>query len=399
MRVIRILVPGDWRDGWIYKDSIYLVDRSNSFFCAPVREALNAISADYGPASTLAAEALVFRSGDWKNSALFERAVALRSTRLEILDVPDIVIPDGIFRPVSTLNLDSYLYDFKFYANRVYMASEEGLFESRVDPDHPWLAADLSAGAPVPATAIAANYGLLLASAGEDGLWQSHIDFGFDSPISVDDSKLKRLADNSSSASFARHNVINYAIEDGRSTTELYRGETITVPRSLNQKFESVRIESLKSPLRLDHLDDRPKHGAKRKGAVERPVERLHIVANHWNTLLAQQKDEVQVVNLTVAKNENPRLNVRDRWASEETKREMSVSLEGAHSIQGVKSGFVIERDDTLALFSRHGSVDLLKEAVGRVRTFPDSQRVTDTVFATTNAGCLFMGYKDLESN
>lgn len=392
-----ILIPGNWRDGWIYKESLYLLDRSGVFFHTPVERIIQRVELIYGPAATFLVEATIFRSGDWKPGAIFKRACAVPSTYHEFAQVPNIVIDADILRPLPRLSVDSYVYDLEFYANRLYMASEEGLIEAYVPSRRPADAESPHVGRLGEVQGVAAGYGMLLASAGEDGLLQGPIYFGEDAPPASADENLRRADTHSDEAEFSGYSVINYKTDERGSGAAILRSQT-QLETVTQASYPSYRVTHLERPADLDAVASEALKGRKKvkvsEGRTGDPKGR--VVANSKNKLLVALEGNIGVLQVNHAgpgATHDLDISPNSLWKNEIAKGQLASFVDKADSIVGIRSGFLVEEERQVTCFTAKGSLPLVNEPVGTIRTFPRAYRVNDTVLMTVSGGCLLVGF------
>lgn len=212
--VVSLRIPGEWRDAWLYKQHLIIWQRDNSMLSVNVDRVLDAIRHEYDAATATAIEYILMRN-DWKNSEQFRKLLnvpgverslrsAIRATKGTVsLTADSLAMEPAGAEPASGVLLDSHIY-----ANRIYCASTEGLFES-------YFHAQRRTGSPQEqlmsrrVAHVSARYACLNVSAEEEGLWYQPIQIG-DRHWSGAPADFVRAADVSLGTSYASRHLLNY---------------------------------------------------------------------------------------------------------------------------------------------------------------------------------------------
>ena len=142
MKSVRIRIPGVWSDGWLYKESLVLWSLDGDLCFLPLSEIRGAVQREAGHQVAVASDYLIFRN-DWKYSAQFTDLIRLPQVASGLFDffgddeVLTVAIRDSAVRSSGTTSHSGYVLDTEVYANRIYSASEEGLFETEFNPNFP----------------------------------------------------------------------------------------------------------------------------------------------------------------------------------------------------------------------------------------------------------------------
>ena len=144
LRVVEIRMPGRWSDAWLYKEHLVLWSRDGVMHILPFRQITASIRRVSTRSQSIAIEHLVLRN-DWKASEQFRKLMSIDSIRQGFLaEVPasgepltiDVADVDPV--PLDSEPIPGTILDSTMYANRVYVGSTEGLFETYFTPDDPY---------------------------------------------------------------------------------------------------------------------------------------------------------------------------------------------------------------------------------------------------------------------
>src|ERR1700722_12538120 len=135
LRVLRFDLPGEWADGWLYKDHLILRSRVGEMYYSPLGEIVKLVKKLTSPRLSVVSDYLVFRS-DWKIGEQFRRLLEISGIERDFLADfagTEIVVPIDEFMPipVASEKIPGFSLDAVMYANRVYVGSTAGLFETR----------------------------------------------------------------------------------------------------------------------------------------------------------------------------------------------------------------------------------------------------------------------------
>jgi hypothetical protein len=216
LRILRIWLPGNWADGWLYKEQLILWSMAGEMFVLPVAELTQLVRQRASARYSVAADYAIFRN-DWKGSEQFKRL-------LTMTDFTEALYGEfGDTNESATMILDSYnpvpvpsdsvpgrLLDASVYANRIYMASTDGLFETRFNPDKPQYSHPVVRRLDHQVSAINAKYSVIIASADDRGLLFAPVNFD-DTNWWRQDQAFVTIAERSCRNSFASFNVLNYS--------------------------------------------------------------------------------------------------------------------------------------------------------------------------------------------
>lgn len=396
---IQLRIPGQWRDIWLYKNRIYLWDRIGLLRYLDMEAAYKKLAKNYGLNIAFLVQQLIFRN-DWKvgeQTRLMLQIPELESAFLRPFRGNDRIVlelPENLFgfsgseayrEPV----LDSYLY-----ANRLYLATLNGLFESYIHPRHPDREYELNQQLDRRVSRLAVGYAAINASAEDDGLLFGRIRFAADE--SADDSLVgrpgfkpstfRRVADYSLSSSYAGRNLLNYTQDAAPS---LLRSRIEERPAQGTARFDDVQVIGYEQESELltttqSTLSD--------LGQGTPPAELdIKVLGNSNSHILASVAGRLHVVNLRVG-NENRDVRLQPVKSYREASR-IHVNLDEVLETYPISSGFAIELEDSIKLMTRSGSYNLLKGAAARVRTFVESRRHKEVVAVVQEESVSLIGF------
>src|SRR5579863_636918 len=114
--IVRIHIPGDWRDIWLYKDYMLLWSRSGLLHIIPVQQIIRYIEMEVDITTAVILQHLLFRN-DWKASEQFRRMLAIPSLRnvfsRSIRECSEniVVVPDSIGEISAAQSVPGVLLD------------------------------------------------------------------------------------------------------------------------------------------------------------------------------------------------------------------------------------------------------------------------------------------------
>jgi hypothetical protein len=166
----------------------------------------------------------LFRN-DWKDSAVFHELTSLGPVADALTRIADefhravVIEVQPAIEDLRIPGVPASMLDTEIYANRAYIGTVDGLFETRFNPAFARSDEDLVQVTDLRTSAVTAKYMSLNVSTGCTGLWFRPIVFGANGDAgfyveSEEREDLVRVADESESASFAGRNLLNY---DGAS--------------------------------------------------------------------------------------------------------------------------------------------------------------------------------------
>lgn len=382
-------IPGEWAQGWLYKDHLFLWNNSGALLHAPVSKFVQSIADTHDQDIALAAQLALFRN-DWKGglqtSALFRparirdslRATAhaaglLRGVELSSSDLSDVDVED----------VPGMLLSVSIYGNHAFIASSEGLFEANLNPNYLDRSVEILQRLQAAAHDVETNYGAVAVSAFEEGLWFDEIDFGegaswqFGGPM-------QRIGEYSTGVSMASTNLLNFTDE---GVPDLYLGHAERRRQSGRSRYESVAVTGYeRASADLSYLSAR---GLDVDESFIRDG-RVRLLANSRQQLLYDVDGELRLLRLLTG------ANVRlDRPTS--LKAKMEDVTTGSHliSTHALGAGFLMETFERVVWVDRTGIHDVTAAPAVSVRTFPGSKHFQDTALIIEEDRALLVGFLD----
>jgi hypothetical protein len=388
----------------LYKEHLLLWTPSGELQFLSLSELRNQVVKQYGRATAVVADYLIFRN-DWKRSKQF----------LDLMSMP--LVAHEILRPLldnggrlrlaleadslgqaASDPLDGYLLDASIYGNRVFAATDNGLFETAFDPRfsdnrEPLLQHHHGANA----TGVETHAGRLAVSLGSDGLRTRSIEFGSGDSwwVGLDQKEQSKIDEISYDVSFASYSLLNY---NGNEAPSFLRANLSTQKAGSGSMYDVKLIEKFDRGLDLGSSMTRV---AKSGESIDVEKERgsltddsVRVVGNaNYKLLLATNNGDV-VVNLS-AYEKKPVLAVRNKDFSRAANS--SRFADDALSTQTLSSGFLIEAFDYTAVITAHGSFKIIEEPRARVRSFPRSRRHDDAFTAVGDGFVELVGFVEYQ--
>lgn len=373
LHTVSLRIPGEWRDAWLYREYLYLWDNDGGIIRVPV-DTIQRETSELGPSRALLIDNLIFRN-DWKHAEQFRRWVHLRGARNALLDehANDVYHEIHVGASALKVNTDSvpgYLLDCNIYGNRLFSATESGLYETFLPPQrfseeyHPLL--------PIMETrvfGVDARGSRIVAAAGEQGLFERRINLGDGEAWATQaaEQRAVRIDDYSRRASFANYSVLNYK---GDPNPSLIRTHTSTTTNE-RSGFSETLVDGFEQPTSIDEKLEAV------MGDTELDANRVY--GNSGNRLLVANRRHARVVNLYTDTNHEVRLS-ENRYFRETAIDHTKIT--SSLATYRLRSGFLLEMFSGVNLITTSGSYDVYTEPCLRIRTFPASRRYFDAFAA-----------------
>jgi len=369
--------------------------------CIPVERILAAIAKETDAPTAAGLEYLLFRN-DWKNSDQFRKISSLPGVAQSIrravkaTDGEVTVDPAGLsLEPLSTEPAPGTLLDSHIYANRLYCASTEGLFESYLFENHTM---------PSPQTQllslrcadVSAGYGCVNVSTGEEGLWYQPVLFG-DRRMFEKPRPFEQVAAVSLGNSYASRHLLNYV---GRGAPQFLRADAEKRRMGDYAEYDEWQVRGYQEPRNLrraaihalesqgmavvdeDSDEDSDEH-AELDGNFD-------VLGNSNFRLLVQWSNRLRV--LDVAAYEDKDITVRPDKRFE---RASAIQLGPDEILEtyAFGGGFLVESFSDVRLLTETGSHILFEQPAARVRTFSSSRRYQDVAAIVTEDALYLVGF------
>ncbi|WP_244789583.1 hypothetical protein [Streptomyces sp. BJ20] len=421
--VFRLRVPGEWRDAWLYKEHVLLWGRDGSLYMLDMERISKAVLAKHGPSRAGLLDYLILRN-DWKASSAFRRIMSMpevasaffRDFRIEGNELDLTVSLEPI--KIGHENTPGYLFDSAIYANRLYQATSEGLFESHFNPNHEIDEMPLMQFLEHETRCVSAQYMAVNASAEERGLWFAPIrlfdrdDYGYAedeywdvlgeneegypaTPIRRSDNRMEQVADYSSACSSAARHLLNYtdAPIPGFLRAHDVRGRSHE--RAQFEEWMVTGYEQERSIQELTYkaLDFRDPYGV-RDDVVSDWDDGAEVLGNSNHRLLVKKGDVLEVVNVSAFENRDVavkknldfgKVNLQDFGGSE------------ILSTRDLASGFAIELFDSVSVVTASSVFRVYGEPAARIRTFRQSKRYKDVLAVVGERDLSLVGFIEFD--
>lgn len=397
LHIMRLDLPGLWSDGWLYKEHLILWGRDGHMYVLPLSDVANSLRDLEYPPLEIVADFLLFRN-DWKASEQFGRLFTLRGIEKSFTDnfpkeTGEIVIQldDATPAPVGSDQIPGVILDSAIYANRVYVGSTLGLFETRFDPDNPIEANPLADRMSKRVSTVTAAYSAVNGSAGEGGLWFGRMNFD-DGPWWRERSNFKQVADYSRGNSFADVNLLNYTDESfpgflrSETVKEQSRDRSVREDRRITGYRESTDIAMLMTSALASGR--RSRYGTPDL-SPDTDGEAADVLGNSGKRLLVAWNESLRVVDLSLQHNRD--LTVRPD-KSYQGIADLEIDPYAILDTHAFGKGFLVELSNEVRLINSQGSFTLISEPVARIRTFARSRRYREVVLLIRETGVSLLG-------
>jgi len=401
LRVFHLRIPGQWNDGWLYKEHLILWSRSGQMFVTELAELLEKAHTQLTPALSVAADYAIFRN-DWKSSEQVNRLIEVADVRQAFFkDFPDsgapliMEIESLEMRPSQSDPVPGFILDVSLYADHIFTGTSEGLFESRFDAKSPqarrpvvqWLEKEVSA--------VNAKNSIVNSSAGEQGLLFSEVNFQ-DLNWWSERPSFRQTAEISYYNSFVTYHVLNYA---DKAFPAFLRAETESrVGRTGSSDYQESRVVAYHDQADISFIAGAAIDGSRRvklseshslKSNVEaEPAGR--VLGNSVNRLLVHWGNALRVVDISAQKGKDIAARPDPKYGAI---GEADIRPSSVLRTYAIESGFLVELFDEIRLMTPHGSYLVAKEQAARIRTFPYSRRYQDMALVVGEDNVTLIGF------
>ncbi|MEV7513201.1 hypothetical protein AB0O57_35135 [Streptomyces sp. NPDC091201] len=360
---------------------------------------------EWGPSRAALLDYLVFRN-DWKVGSAFRRIMGMP-------DVASAFLKD--FRHAGNeldvfLNLEptrvsgtatpGYLFDAAIYANRLYQATSEGLFEAYFNPLRPRDEMPLTQFLEYETRCVAAHYMAVNASAEDRGLWFSPIalqdpgdyaywEDGLEDPFREEGygppvirrsrGGMEQVAEYSAACSPASRHLLNYT---EAPMPGFLKARDVQGRSHENAQFEEWMVTGYDPEMSIADLTYRAVTGGERPGSESRgfigaETRDLEVLGNSNHRLLVREGDALEVLNISAFRNHNVAVKKNVDFGSVPSR---SVGQSEILSTRDLASGFAIELFDSVSVMTVSGVFSVYGEPAARIRTFRQSRRYKDVM-------------------
>jgi hypothetical protein len=397
LRILRFDLPGEWADGWLYKDHLIFWSRSGEMHYAPLGEIVKLVKTLTSPRLSVVSDYLVFRS-DWKIGEQFKRLLEIPGIEQDFLadfTAQEIVIPlAGVTPiPIPSERIPGFALDAAIYGNRVYVGSTAGLFETRFNPDRPAESNPVVPQLDHRVNSVTAKYSAINCSAGDEGLWFSRIHFGDTDSWWDEKRQLKRMAEVSRGNSFANMNLLNYTDD---AFPLFLRSETVKEAPHDRAMFDEWQITGYETPTNIGGITKSAVVGAKSASqSVGRNLTQdgdsgdIQVLGNSNHRLLVALQDSLRVVDISARRGREIEAKSDIAFHGLSAIHVNPYSILGTHAFG---RGFLVELPNEVRLINSQGSYVLIDEPVARIRTFAHSRRHREVILLVRETGISLIG-------
>ncbi|QFU91585.1 hypothetical protein YIM_32120 [Amycolatopsis sp. YIM 10] len=391
-----LTVPGQWRDLWLYKEKMYLWDRTGTIYYAKLDDIVKFTAKHYSLGKSLLLQTLSFRY-DWKageQSRLMMRLPDMESVFLRPFGEEgsvSIEYPRELLRKGTSEAYDGAVLDTSIYANRLYLGTIDGLLESYIHPKFGERAYKLDRQLEHRVTCLTVGYAAINASAEEEGLHFSKIAFSqdrFESP-GFKQANFRQIADVSYSASHAGRDLLNY--ESGatptflRAKVEKHSGDALQYENTTVVGYEDQHS-------RLTLADFINASRIKYPGTPDD----ARVLGNSGSEIIISINGHIRVVSLKSSVGKEVSIDPNQRFKNLDSADIAADDVLETHPIQG---GFLIELPEQVRLITRNGSHAFSDGESARIRTFRSSHRHKQTVAIIQDESAKIVGYYEKDDS
>lgn len=396
--VASIRIPGEWRDAWLYREHLIVWRRDNSMMSVPVAKLVRAIAYECDRATATGLEYLLMRN-DWKNSEQFRKlmevpgvADSIRASLAAVTGGLTLNADTLGFEPADVEPASGALLDSHIYANRIYSASTEGLFESYFFARPAYESKQVQLMSRRIAD-VSAKYACLNASAEEEGLWYSPILFEGDRESSGVPA-FERIADVSLGNSYASRHLLNYG---GGAAPQFLRAEAQKGRVTENAEYDEWQVNGYEKPREIG----RAAASALRRGArvaldgddaLDSDIDEaeIEVLGNSDYRLLINWRDRLRVVDISAYEHKEIAIGPDRKFSGTERIQLDTDSVLETYSLGG---NFLVETFDEVRLLTEAGSWTFFNGAAARVRTFTSSKRHKDVAVIVDDDAMHIVGF------
>jgi hypothetical protein len=401
LRVVHVRIPGQWNDGWLYKEHLILWSRTGEMYVTELAALLDKLHAQLTPNLAVVADYAIFRN-NWKSSDQFKRIIGVDSIRRTFFkDFPQLDTP--LTSEIKSLDLvpsrseaiPGFMLDVSLYADRIYAGSSDGLFESRFDPKHPETRMPVVQRLEEEVSAVNAKNSVVNSSAGDNGLKFSHVDF--------DDGhwwdripKLFRTANVSYNNSFASYHVLNYTNE---AFPTFLRAETDNRPtRADGSGYQESRVVGYRDQADISRMASAAINRSRpvklsESQSLAAPVgsePATRVLGNSEGRLLIHWHETLRVVDISAQKGKDISARADPKYGE---RIENTIPPSSVLRTYAIESGFLVELFDKIHLITPAGSYLVASQEAARIRTFVFSRRYQDMALIVGEGDVTLVGF------
>lgn len=394
--IVSLRIPGHWRDAWLYREHLLVWRRDNSMLSTRLDAVMAGITREYDTSTATALEYLLMRN-DWKTSDQFRKLMSVSGVdgkfraALRAIDGAVTVQTNSLgLEPANVEPAAGVMLDSHVYANRIYCASTQGLFESYfyAQPGYDSRQEQLMSRR---VADVSAKYACLNVSAEEEGLWFQPI--SFESGRNEPAPEFERVADVSLGNSYASRHLLNYL---DSAVPEFLRADAHKGRVTEGAEYEEWQVRGYQQPrditraavtalnqrqrVELDEVD----YSA---GVEDSDIQ---VLGNSDYRLLIERRKKLHVLDISAYENKDIALRPDQRFAS--TAR-IPLDSRQVLATYAIGAGFLVETFDEVRLLTETGSHAFFTGPAARVRTFTSSRRHKDVAIVIDDDALTIVGF------
>lgn len=398
-RTFRVRLSGDWQDAWLYKDALLLWGRQNTCYRIPIEQFQRLIDREVGTDLGPLFELAFFRN-EWKAGEQYKRLTSVPAVAKSILDVleANFGASDAALTlkpPLDELPIEpvpGIILDTEVYANRVFIGTTQGAYETRYIPGFSGEPQPTSRLSDHRTSGVSAKYSSLNVSAGNSGLLFKAIQFGAqdDHRVTGSDTPLRRVADVSDSTAFASRNLLNYW---GGPVPTLFRSRGHKAVPHDRARHESFAIDGYEEAEQIDDLAWRAFASPK---AVVQDMDQIvdadrsdiEILGNSGHRLLVAAAGVVGVLDIGWKNGRHTHIARSSLYGA----KQFPISRKEILSTHQLGTNFLVEEFDSVSLVSPDGVRPIFAGQAASIRTFSDSVRFREVALIVTDDSLEIVG-------
>lgn len=394
--VTKVRILGEYRDAWLYKRRLYTWDRSGVLRYADLDLVARYLTRKHGAGVGNIIQTLIFRN-DWKVGEHFRammRVPAMESAFLQPFRESEAIVvdlPQSLFQESHSEPYNGVVLDTNIYADRVYLATTEGLLESYINSNDPARGYELNQQTDFRVSKVAVRYAAINASAEEKGLYFARIRFADGDIPGFRKSSWMKVAETSLTTSHAHHNLLNYT---GEAVPALLKARVEESKTHENARYDESQVIGYEGEMDLTSLTYSAASSASKVSAKGRETpdsnDSFEVLGNTNNHLLAVWNGKARVIDLSARQGKEIEAKPS---AGYQTSTLEPIRPEDVLQTYPISSGFVVELYDSLRLITRNGSFELTDCQAARVRTFASSLRHKESIAAIHEDHAALIGY------
>lgn len=410
---VELKIPGRYRDAWLYKETLHVWDREGTLCSVTFDDLLKYIRRIHSYRVSNIVQALIFRN-DWKVGEQFRSWMLVKEVRDAVFlpfdenETLTIDIPESLLSKSDSESYGGLVLDTNIYANRVYLATAEGLLESYINPKKLEYSYGLNQQTDFRASRIAVKYSAINVSAEARGLHFAPVTYSSEHEApGFRQADWRQVADFSLASSFAWRNLLNYTresvplllrskIEETRADGRRYDDKSVVGyepdPTDISSLTYSATVASKKVTTRKLRQQGPPEPEFE---ALENGPE-FEVLGNADHHLLATWDSQLRVIDLRTGRGRELEAFPNQKFRKRQITDIKTDEIIATYPISG---GFVVESYDKLDLITASGSFELTREESAQVRTFDSSIRHKEVIAVVQEESVSVFGFYAVDNS